>query len=113
MDKEARAEIKRRYKEEVHPKGIYCIRCSETGQVWVDSSQNLISSENRLSFSLKTGMHLNNDLKAALKSFGAEVFEFDVLEIFDQDLSTYELNKLLKERRKHWQTTLSALSLYR
>jgi hypothetical protein len=113
MDKETRNEIKRQYKEEVHPKGIYCIRCAETDQIWVDSSHNLLSSENRLNFSLKTGMNFNKDLKDTLKSSGPEGFEFEVLEIFDQDLSTYELNKMLKERRKYWQATLSAFSLYR
>jgi hypothetical protein len=113
MDREMKAEIKRRYKEEVHPKGIYCVRCTKTGQIWVDSSNNLLSSENRVNFSLKSGMNFNVDLKAALKSFSTDDFEFDVLEIFEQDLSNYELNKLLKERRKHWQSILSALSLYR
>ena len=113
MDKETRNEIKRKYKEEVHAKGIYCIRCSRTGQIWVDSSRNLLSSENRLNFSLKTGMNFNKDLKDVIKSFGTGSLEFEVLEIFDQDLSTYGLNRALKERRKHWQTTLSALSLYR
>jgi uroporphyrinogen-III synthase len=113
MDREMKAEIKRRYKQEVHPKGIYCVRCTKTGQVWVDSSNNLLSSENRLNFSLKTGMNFNKELRTALESCGADVFEFDVLEIFDQDLSTYELNKLLKERRIHWQAILSGLSLYR
>ena len=111
MDKETKSAIKRRYKEEIHPKGIYSVRCIETGQAWGDSSNNLLSSENRLSFSLKTGMHLNKDLQAALKSYGPEAFKFEVMEIFDQDLSSYELNKLLKERRKHWEQTLPAASL--
>jgi len=113
MDRESRAEAKRRYKEEVHPKGIYCIRCAESKSVWIDSSRNLPGSENRLQFSLKTGMHLNKDLQTALKSFGATAFQFEVLEIFDQELSTYELDKQLKERRKHWQETLSGQSLHR
>ena len=113
MDRDAKAEVKRRYKEEVHPKGIYCVKSAETGMIWVDSSNNLLSSENRLNFSLKTATLLNKELQAALKASTPESFEFEVLEIFDQDLTAYELRKLLKERRKYWQSKLSANSLYR
>ena len=70
-------------------------------------------SENRLRFSLKTGTLLNKELQQSLKTFGPDVFDFEILEIFDQDLSVYERNKLLKERRIHWQEKLSAHSLHR
>ena len=113
LDDKTKAEIKRRYKEEVHPKGIYSVRCVESDQVWVDSSRNLLSSENRMSFSFKTGMGLNKDLQAALKSCNPEAFRFEVLEIFDEDVSNLALNKLLKDRRIHWQEKLAARSPYR
>ncbi len=113
MDKQQQADIKRRYKEEVHAKGVYCVRCTRTDAIWVDSSRNLLSSENRFRFSIRTGLNLNPALQQAISLFGADAFEFEVLEIFDQDLSSYELNKLLKEKRLHWQNSLSAHSLYR
>jgi hypothetical protein len=113
MDKQEQSEIKRRYKEEVHAKGVYCVRCNNPDLIWVDSSRNLLSSENRFKFSIKTGLNLNSDLLQAVKAFGPDVFDFDVLEIFDQDLSSYELTKQLKERRVYWQTFLSAQSPYR
>ena len=113
MNKETRAEIKRQYKEEFHPKGIYCAKCNKTGLMWVDSSTNLTSSENRLKFSLKTRTLLNIDFQTALKDAGPESFDFEVLEVFEEDISQYELNKQLRERRIYWQDTLSAKSLYR
>lgn len=113
MDKDTKAEIKRQYKEQSHAKGIYCARCSSTGNCWIDSSTNLTGSENRLNFSLKTGLLLNKDLQVALKAHGAASFRFEILEIFDPDLSNYELGKKLKERRIHWQGVLFAKSLHR
>jgi hypothetical protein len=113
MDKQEQSEIKRRYKEEVHAKGVYCVRCPSADSIWVDSSRNLLSSENRFAFSIKNGLNLNSELQQTVKAFGPDSFEFEVLEIFDQDLSSYELKKQLKERRLYWQASLSAQSLYR
>lgn len=112
MDNESKSTIKRQYKEQQQAKGIYCIRCNEAATIWVDSSKNIKGSENRLNFTLKTGSPLNVDLLQALKVFGPGSFEFEVLEIFEDDLSAYDLGKLLKERRKYWQQSLSAKSLH-
>ena len=113
MDSQTKAEIRRQYKEQVQAKGIYCVRCTAGAQVWVDCSRNLEASENRLAFSLKTGSILNESLRQDLARFGADTFEFEVLEVFDPDLSAYDLAESLKERRKHWQQTLSAHRLER
>ncbi|MFT5694003.1 MAG: hypothetical protein ACI92E_003346 [Oceanicoccus sp.] len=113
MDKDRKTEIKRQYKEESQAKGIYSARCTNTGNCWIDSSTNLTGSKNRLNFSLKTGLLLNKELQIALKAHGPEGFEFEILETFDPELSSYELGKRLKERRIHWQEALSAKSLHR
>jgi len=115
MDSQMKAEIRREYKEQVQPKGVYCVRCpgAGAGQVWVDCSRNLEASENRLAFGLKTGLSLSVSLRQELARFGADAFKFEVLEVFEPDLSAYELSESLKERRKHWQQTLSAHNLHR
>jgi len=112
MDSQRKAETRREYKEQVQPKGIYCVRCAAGAQVWVDSSRNLEASENRLNFSLKTGSILNGSLRQELALHGAEHFGFEVLEVFDPDLSAYQLAELLKERRKYWLQSLSAQRLH-
>jgi hypothetical protein len=113
MDNERKSALKRDYKEQVHPKGIYCVRCLKTDAVWVDSSNNLKSSENRLNFSLKTGTMINKELQSALKAHGIDAFQFETLEVFEDDLSTYELNAQLREKRVQWQQQLSGMSLHR
>jgi hypothetical protein len=113
MDNERKSELKRDYKEQVHLRGIYCVRCLKTDALWVDSSNNLRSSENRLNFSLKTGTMLNKELQGALKDHGVDAFQFETLEVFEDDLSTYELNTQFREKRAQWQEKLSGMSLHR
>ena len=57
LSKESRKEAVRQYKEKKPSIGIYAVRCTATGRVWVGSSLNLEATKNRCWFSLRGGMH--------------------------------------------------------
>jgi len=113
-DQNRRAEIKRHYKETRKvERGICSLTCTATDEVWVDSSNDLASSENRIQFALKTGTAVHPELVGKVKEHGNQAFSFAVLEVFDGELSQYELDKLRKSRRQFWIEKLSARSLFR
>jgi len=108
MDKADKNRIKRQYKEQDFPKGIFRVICKSSKQVWVDSSTDFKSSENRLRAGLKLKNLQARSLAEACETFGADDFIFEIIEEFDTNLSTYELNKALKERREFWKAELGA-----
>ena len=94
------------------PKSVSSPFCV-VNEVWVDSSNDLASSENRIQFALKTGTAVHPELVGKVKEHGNQAFSFAVLEVFDGELSQYELDKLRKSRRQFWIEKLSARSLFR
>lgn len=110
MDKERRKDIAKAFKERKPSRGIFQLRCTTTGQVWVDASPALASVKNRLWFSLGSGHHHNKKLQAAWNDAGAEAFEFGVLEEFADDLVPLAITSLMKERKAFWQEQLGAES---
>ncbi|GFO70807.1 hypothetical protein GMLC_43860 [Geomonas limicola] len=76
-----RADAKRVYKQTSGQPGVYQIRNKANGKVFVDSSTNLEGARNSRLFQLKMGsIVFNEELKRELTQYGAENFEFEVLE---------------------------------
>lgn len=80
MTAETRAELRRRYKEEGRPMGVYAFRNAVNGKVLVGASQNLPGAENALRFQLKLGNHRNRELQADWKAHGEAAFTWEVLD---------------------------------
>jgi hypothetical protein len=100
------------YKEKPASPGVFALRCTASGQVWVQSSLNLESQSNRIWFSLRLGTHRNAAAQAAWNQHGAATFAFEVLErIVEPDLEPYVLAARLKARTLHWRTELGAPAL--
>ena len=55
MDKSSRREAIRDYKERTVSRGVFAVRCTLTGQVWVAASRNLDQQQNSIWFGLKAG----------------------------------------------------------
>ena len=110
MDAHKKAELKRAYKQTLPPKGIYKVHTSVTGQTWVDASTNLDSIKNRIWFSLRLGNHHNKKLQQAWNESGEEAMHYAVVEIFEEEVSGYALERLLKERKQYWLAELQAES---
>ena len=102
-------EIVRAYKERKPPQGIFAIRCTTTGEIWVASSRHLDTQKNRLWFGLRLGNYTNVAMQKAWNEHGEGSFQYDIVEEIDvDDLTPYLLDRLLKEREQHWLLASSA-----
>jgi hypothetical protein len=99
------------YKERKVVGGVYLVRCTATGQMWVGQWPNLDTIQNRIWFTLRQGSHPNADLQKSWQQNGAEHFRFEILERMDAEESTYVRDALLKERAAHWRSHLDAKSI--
>ena len=77
MDKKA---LTREYKENRRPMGVYQIRNNVNGKLLVGVSVDLPAIINRHRAELRTGGHRNRELQKEWAEFGAEAFEFEVLD---------------------------------
>ena len=77
MDKKA---LLREYKETPRPMGVYQIRNTVNGKLLVGTSVNLTAILNRHRAALRMGSHQNRELQKDWAEFGAEAFEFEVLD---------------------------------
>jgi hypothetical protein len=108
MDTRKKAEIKKAYKETPSRRGVFTIRCSATGQTWVDSARNVDTIKNRVWFTLGMGSSPNRQLQQAWNESGADTIEYEIVEVFPDDISDFALEDLLKERKQHWLKELAA-----
>ena len=109
MDKQARREAVREYKERKASPGVFAVRCAPTGETWVGISRNLDQQQNREWFALKQGAHMNKALRAAWTAHGEAAFSFEPVELVDDEgLSGVLLDKRLKDRAEHWRQALGA-----
>ena len=75
-----RKELIREYKETHRLMGVFQIRNKTNEKVFIDSSVNIPGKINRHRFALNAGLHASRSLQADWHEFGAESFEFEVLE---------------------------------
>ena len=99
------------YKERKVIGGVYAVRCTATGEVWVGRWPNLATIQNRIWFTLRQGSHPSPDLQACWRQYGAEHFRFDILEELEEEASAYVRDALLDERAAHWRSSLGARSM--
>jgi hypothetical protein len=108
MNTNARKAAIAAYKERKGVAGIYAVRCTASGEVWVGQSPNLDTVQNRIWFTLRVAGNLNRALQRAWDDHGAESFVFDVVEQLEEDDLAYSRDALLKERLAHWRSALGA-----
>lgn len=105
---QTRKEAIREYKERKIPRGVFAVRCTETGQAWVDSTPDLRAAQNGLFFGLRTGSYRNAALQAEWVRRGEKAFQFEILETLDEEVLPIALRDVLKEKKRHWVTQLGA-----
>ena len=105
---EGRAEQKRLYKEQHNPDmGVYQVRNRVNGRIYVESSTNLEGTRTSRLFQLRMGkIVFNPELQKDLQEFGAESFEFSVLEVLPAPKPGENVKQLLKELKLRWQEKL-------
>lgn len=73
-------ELKAAYKELKFPMGVFQIKNKTNGKIFIDSSLNIPAKWNRHQAQLKFGSHRNKVLQQEWNHFGADTFEYVVLE---------------------------------
>jgi hypothetical protein len=106
-----RKEAIKRFKDRKPLRGVFAVRCTTTGRVWVGSFTNLESIRNRLWFSLRQGNHQNQTLQEEWNAHGEQTFQYEIIEKLDDDLCPIGLSDLLKEKKQHWIARLGARAL--
>lgn len=76
----SKEELKREYKERPKPAGIFRIRNNANGKSLLGSSLNLEGPLNAHKFMLTIGRHQNEVLQNDWNKFGADQFDFEILE---------------------------------
>jgi hypothetical protein len=110
MDKQARREMLRDYKEKKTVPGVYAVRCGPTGECWVAASRNIDAQQNSVWFGLRTGGHPNKAMQAAWMAHGEAGFGFEALERIEaEELTPLGLADLVKSRERHWVAALGAM----
>lgn len=90
------------YKNRKPHRGVFAVRCSATGHVWVGASPNLDAARNSTWFTLRTGAHRDAALQAAWRAHGEESFRYEILEELDEDILPMSVPGLLKEKKRAW-----------
>ncbi|QRG69197.1 DUF2087 domain-containing protein [Brevibacillus choshinensis] len=81
-------ELKQLYKEVKTEAGVYQIRNTRNGKVWIDGTMNL-KTMNGKQFMLKHGSHTVKDLQKDWEQYGEEAFVFEVLEVLEKKDEPY------------------------
>lgn len=95
MDK--KKELKEEYKNMKFPMGVFQIRNTVNGKIFVDSGINMQAKWNRNKSQLKFGNHPNKRLQKDWNEFGEEAFIFEILsELEQKDTKTIDYQKEVK-----------------
>lgn len=98
-----RADLKRLYKQNTPDMGIYQIKNRVNGRIYIDSSTNLDGTRNSRMFQLKMGkIVFSRELQKDLNEFGADNFEFSVLDVLDKPEPGDNVERLLAALELHW-----------
>ncbi len=75
-----RQEIKREYKERKKPAGVFQVKNTRNGKMFLGSSLNLEGALNRHLFELRMGSHRVAALQKDWNEYGPDAFVFEILE---------------------------------
>ncbi len=75
-----KAKLKKESKELKTPIGVYQIRNTVNGKVFIGTAKNVPGKLNGHQFTLKTGTHINKELQEEYNRHGAESFVFEMLD---------------------------------
>jgi len=99
------------YKERKVEGGVYAVRCSESGEVWVGGAPDLSTIQNRLWFTLRQGANPHRSLQTAWNAHGAAAFAFEIVERMDEETIAHVRNRVMKERLAQWAARLGAVRI--
>lgn len=77
----SRQDLKREYQERVKPAGVFQVKNTVNGKVFLGSSLNLEGPLNAHRFTLTIGSHRNKALQQDWNTYGPDAFVFEILEV--------------------------------
>ena len=107
MDKARRKELQQQYADRKQPTGVFAVRNSASGEVWVGHSKNLDVQKNSLWVWLANNISPNADVQASWKKHGADAFSYEILEHIEET-DPHAIQRLMPERAAHWRENLKA-----
>lgn len=101
--KNSKKELKKEYQQQSLQMGIYQIRNTLNGKVFIGSAQNIQGILNSNKFQLKMGGHKNKALQEDWNNFGESTFIFEVLdEITLKEGSPQTFKEELEQQLRLW-----------
>ena len=93
----AKKKLKEEYKQKKNRMGVFQIRNTVNGKIYVGSSLNLDAIWNRNKMELNFGNHRNSVLQSEWKQFGEANFKYEILsEVVQKDEDRIDYNKEVK-----------------
>ncbi|SKA12481.1 GIY-YIG nuclease family protein [Consotaella salsifontis] len=108
MKSEERKAAVAEYKKRKVASGIFALRCSADGQIWVGRAPDVSKIENRLWFTLERGASINRTLQASWQQHGRKAFAIEIVEHLEEESDPYLRESVAKERLAFWRASLSA-----
>lgn len=97
-----RKELVQQYMEIKTEAGIYCIRNTHNGKMFVAATPNLKSLNGR-HFELQMGASKNKQLQQEWNEYGEDAFEFEVLDILKKkDSEFFDIKDALAKLEQTW-----------
>lgn len=103
-------ELKSEYKNAEFKAGIFKITNTINGKVFLGKGQDLDKIFTRHMFQLKVNSHVNPEMQKDFKSYGAEVFKFEILELANKK-KILNLPQYLKDKLHEWKEHLTEMEI--
>ncbi|GAB6931319.1 GIY-YIG nuclease family protein [Paenibacillus sp. JCM 10914] len=102
-----RSELNQQYKEIKIESGVYQIRNTVNGKVWVAGTNNF-KTMNGKRFELQMNTSYNKELQQDWNEYGEDAFVFEILETIEVKPDPYfDLKDAVRKREAHWLETLN------
>lgn len=107
VDKARRKELQQEYEDRPPQYGVFAVRNSKTGEVWVGTSKNLDVQQNGLWVRLRGKMLVNKDVQDSWNKHGEAKFSYSILERITES-DPHVIERLMPERAAAWRAQLKA-----
>jgi len=111
LSKELRKEAIRSFKEQKPEAGIYAVRSTVNGLIWVGASKNLAATKNSCWFQMRNRSHRASSLQQEWDAHGEAAFDYEILERLEKDVHALEIDDQLKSKKSLWAAQLKAQQL--
>ena len=78
--KKNKKELKKQYKQNIEPMGVFQVKNLINGKIFIDSGINLQGKINGCRFQLTLGSHMNKALQKDFNDIGIDNFAFEVID---------------------------------